>query len=97
MKDITEVEYRNIINDGKDKIIIFSAPWCGPCRMFKPQLDSFTKENSIDFYAINIDEEQYLAEELNIRSVPMTILYKDDVVDNIVGARLDKVKEFYGK
>lgn len=96
MKNITEIEYKNIINEGKDKIIIFSAPWCGPCRMFKPQLDSFTKENNIDFYTINIDEEQNLAEELNIKSVPMTILYKDGVVDVVVGARLDKVKEFYG-
>ncbi len=98
MKDINTNEYREIIKntEGK-KIIIFSAPWCGPCRMFKPQLDNFTKENNIDFYAINIDEEGELASELGIRSVPMTMLYKDGVVDTVVGAKLDKVKEFYVK
>lgn len=98
MKDINTNEYREIIKntEGK-KIIIFSAPWCGPCRMFKPQLDNFTKENNIDFYAINIDEEGELASELGIRSVPTTYIYDNTNSKMIVGARLDEVKEFYVK
>ena len=75
MQDINTTQYREISQDNQKKIIIFSAQWCSPCRMFKPVLDKISKELNIPFYAINIDEESELATELNIRSVPTTFLY----------------------
>lgn len=77
MQDITEQQYREISQNttNQKKIIIFSAPWCSPCRMFKPILDKISKELEIPFYAVNIDECPDLAQELNIRSVPTTFIY----------------------
>ena len=77
MQDITEQQYREIsqTTNNQKKIIIFSAPWCSPCRMFKPILDKISKELEIPFYAVNIDECPDLAQELNIRSVPTTFIY----------------------
>lgn len=87
MQDVNTIQYREISQDNQKKIIIFSAPWCGPCRMFKPVLDKVSKELGIPFYAINIDEESELATELNIRSVPTTFLYTGTEVTTIIGAK----------
>ena len=35
----------------------FSAPWCGPCKMFGPVMDRLANEGSINMKKINIDYE----------------------------------------
>lgn len=75
MQSINTQQYREISQDNEKKIIIFSAPWCQPCRMFKPVLDKVSTDLAIPCYTINIDDEELLAQELNIRSVPTTFLY----------------------
>lgn len=57
--------------------------------MFKPVLEKISKELEIPFYAINIDEEADLAQELNIRSVPTTFLYNSEAPESttIIGAK----------
>lgn len=75
MIDISIEQYNEIIKNGEKKIINFSAPWCWPCRAFKPQLDKLSKELNIPFYTINIDENAELAETLGIRNVPTTFVY----------------------
>lgn len=88
MQDINTTQYREISQDNQKKIIIFSALWCSPCRMFKPVLDKISKELNIPFYAVNIDEELELATELNIRSVPTTFLYNSsNEITIILGAK----------
>lgn len=87
MQDINTTQYREISQNNQKKIIIFSAPWCSPCRMFKPVLEKISKELEIPFYALNIDEEQDLAAELNIRSVPTTFLYTETEVKTIIGPK----------
>ncbi len=92
MIDISTEQYNEIINDGEKKIIVFSAPWCSPCRMFKPQLDKVAKELEIPFYAINIDESGDLAEKLNIRSVPTTYIYGKETTSFVGLKPLEEVK-----
>ena len=92
MIDITSEQYNEIINDGQTKIVIFSAPWCSPCRIFKPQLDKLATELEIPFYAINIDDSGDLASKLSIRSVPTTYVYGKETT-NFTGIRpLEEVK-----
>ena len=56
MKQINSTEYKQIISDNEKKIIIFSAPWCGPCTMFKPVLEKISEDLQIPLYGVNIDE-----------------------------------------
>lgn len=86
MKQINSTEYKQIISDNEKKIIIFSAPWCGPCRMFKPVLETISEDLQIPLYGVNIDEEPDLAAELNIRSVPTTFVYNAEIT-NILGVK----------
>jgi thioredoxin 1 len=57
------------------EILYFSASWCGPCRNFKPVMESVS--NSMPVRFINVDENPQLAAQYNVRSVPMLVFLKD--------------------
>lgn len=70
-----------IISD-KATLVNFHATWCGPCLMMKPNLDEVVKRfgDKIFYERIDIDQNRELAESLNIRSVPTTIIFKNGEV-----------------
>jgi thioredoxin 1 len=56
----------------------FNADWCGPCRMLSPILDELASERAdYKIVSINIDEEDELAEEYNVESIPCLVFFKD--------------------
>ena len=57
------------------QIIYFSAEWCGPCKNFKPIMESVS--NSIPVQVVDVDENPQLAAQYNIRSIPTLIFLKD--------------------
>ena len=54
------------------RYLYFSAPWCGPCRMFGPIMEQLSKEITVE--KINVDENQDLAIKYGVRNVPTVIL-----------------------
>ena len=65
----------------KLKVMYFSAPWCGPCRVFGPAFDEVVKSfgDEIEVQKINVDEQQLLSSENAVRSIPTVIFKKGDV------------------
>jgi thioredoxin len=57
------------------QIIYFSAEWCGPCKNFKPIMESVS--NSIPVQFVDVDQNPTLAAQYNIRSIPTLIFLKD--------------------
>ncbi|MBR1445024.1 MAG: thioredoxin, partial [Firmicutes bacterium] len=61
----------------------FWASWCGPCRMLSPIVDEVAEENdSIKVCKVNVDEEQTLAREYGVMSIPMLVVIKNGEVTN---------------
>ena len=54
------------------KYLYFSAPWCGPCRMFGPIMERVG--TTVPVEKVNVDENQELAMQYSVRSVPTVIL-----------------------
>ena len=70
----------------------FEANWCGPCRMLKPTFQKLEGEfgNSVKFSYINVDEQQELATQYGVRSIPFVVIEKDgEIVQSVVGAQSD--------
>jgi len=75
------------------EILYFSASWCGPCRNFKPIMESVS--NSIPVRFINVDDNPELSSQYNVRSVPMLVFLKDgQEADKTIGVLTEsQVKE----
>jgi putative thioredoxin len=70
-------------------IVDFWAPWCGPCKQLTPALEKIVRESrgAVRMVKINVDENQELAAQLRVQSVPMVYAFKDGrPVDAFVGA-----------
>lgn len=69
-----------------NKILDFHAIWCGPCKLQKPILEKFAKENGVEIQYVDIDLEPELAKEYNVRGVPTLVHLKNNkIVNTMVG------------
>ena len=82
-------------------IVDFWAPWCGPCKQLTPALEKLVREaaGAVRLVKINIDENQELAGQMRIQSVPAIYAFKDgQPVDGFTGALPEsQLKSFIGK
>ena len=74
----------------------FYADWCGPCKTQDPILEELETEwESVEFEKVNVDEEQDVANEYQVRSLPTLVVENDDgIVDRFVGVtQADDIEE----
>jgi thioredoxin len=76
--EITQQELKEKINNGEKVIVDFWAEWCSPCRMMKPIFEKVsTKNPDLQMYTLNVMENQDLAVDLGIRSIPTIKAFND--------------------
>ena len=81
--------YNEIVSGEKKVLIDFYADWCGPCRMLSPIVDEIADEREdIVVGKINVDEEEDLAREFGVFSIPTLVVMKNGrVVKKSAGVR----------
>ena len=87
---ITKQNYeQEVVQSEKPVLLDFWAAWCGPCRTLSPVIDEIAGEHpEIKVGKVNVDEEQELASEFGVMSIPALFVIKQGrIVNQFVGVR----------
>lgn len=78
--NISSENFEEKVLKSKELVLIdFYADWCGPCKMMAPIVEQIAEElqGKAKVGKINVDENQDLAMEYNVMSIPTLIIFKE--------------------
>jgi len=79
--DLTTQNFNETLDNNEIVIIDFWAEWCGPCRQFAPIFEKIAEENpDITFAKVNTEEQQAIANEYNVHSIPTLMVSRDGII-----------------
>ena len=86
---VNKSNFEEIKNSEKPVLLDFYADWCGPCRMVSPVIDEIAEErDDIVVGKVNVDEEEELAGQFGVFSIPTLVVLKGGkVVTQSSGAK----------
>ena len=77
VNELNEKEFNEKIKEGKVLVDCY-ATWCGPCKMLSPIIDEVSNEvKNYTFYKLDVDENENIAEEYGIMSIPTLLIFED--------------------
>ena len=91
--------HKEVLKSDKKVLVDFNAEWCGPCKMLKPIIEEVSNSNdNAKIVSINIDDEDELAEEYNVLSIPCLVLFEngEEIKRNVGLVSKDDIERIIG-
>ena len=88
LKHLKTAEFDAAVGEAPLAMVDFWAPWCGPCQMLGPVIESLAEkyEGKAVVGKVNTDEEGELAMRYTVMNIPTVIFFKDGKeIDRKVG------------
>jgi thioredoxin 1 len=86
----TEQNFKAEVLESTQPVLVdFWAEWCGPCRMIAPSIEELARDfaGKAKVVKVNVDDEQALASQYGIRSIPTLLFFQGGkVVEQLQGA-----------
>lgn len=90
-QDVTDATFDEQVLKSEGAVLVdFWATWCPPCRALTPVLEEIAQEQEgkLTILKLDIDQNQRVASEYGVQSIPLLILYRDgQPVKQILGAK----------
>lgn len=92
IRHLTEASFNKVILSAEKAVVDFWEEWCGPCRRFAPVFEQVSVEfPDVQFCKCNTDENQSIAQDFFIFSIPTTLFVRNGrVVHQISGAMTEE-------
>ena len=88
---LNQANFDSMVLQSKVPVLVdFWAEWCGPCRMISPLLEQIATDHAgkVLVGKVNVDQEQALASQYGIQSIPAFFIFKNgQVAEQFVGAQ----------
>ena len=87
--EINDNNFLEYVAQPRLTVVDFWAEWCGPCRMISPIIEELSgeyDEATAVFTKLNVDHNQNVSMQYQIRSIPTILFFKNgEVIDKVVG------------
>ncbi len=89
MQTYDETSIQDAFTSNPVTIVMFGAPWCGPCKGLKPKFETLMSGGQVGFGYCNLEENPALATKYQIMNLPTFIVFRGDQPQKVVATSLE--------
>ena len=80
VRNVSDSEFNDTVNETEWVIVDFWAPWCAPCKAIGPVLEAVAEERELLVAKVDTEQNTATAAQLGVRSIPALFMYRNGTI-----------------